>query len=100
MLQLSSLKSLLKEKETVVEVEKLTKDEAETRTNTFKIVVKTADYEKAMDPEVWPYRVGVRHFKPPRRSRQGMTWNEQSQQNGGQVGKHHQRLLYKFTSFF
>ena len=75
----------------VVEVEKLTKDEAETRTNTFKIVVKTADYEKAMDPEVWPYRVGVRHFKPPKRSRQGMTWNEQSQQNGGQVGQHHQR---------
>ena len=46
----------------VVSVEKLTKPEAMTRTNTFKVVVKLADYEKAMQPDIWPYRVGVRHF--------------------------------------
>ena len=77
----------------VAEVIKLTKDDAETRTNTFKVVVKTADYERAMDPEMWPYRVGVRHFKPPKRSRQGMTWQDQSRQNGGRVdgGQHNQQ---------
>ena len=76
----------------VAEVVKLTKDDADTRTNTFKVVVKTSDYEKAMDPEIWPYRVGVRHFKPPKRSRQGMTWKEQAeQQNGGQARQHNQR---------
>ena len=37
-----------------------------------------------MNPEIWPYRVGVRHFKPPRRS-QGMSWQHQSQQSGGNV---------------
>ena len=74
----------------VAEVVKLTKEDAETRTNTFKVVVKTADYDKAMNPEVWPYRVGVRHFKPPKRSRQGMSWQEQSQQNGGQTGQNTQ----------
>ena len=46
-------------------------------------MIKTADYEKAMDPEVWPYRVGIRHFKPQRRNKQGMSWEQQSQQNGG-----------------
>ena len=75
----------------VVEIEKLTKDDAETRTNTFKVLIKTADYEKAMDPEVWPYRVGIRHFKPQRRSRQGMSWEQQTQQNGGHVNQHPNR---------
>ena len=58
-------------------------------------MIKRADYEKAMNPEVWPYRVGVRHYKAPRR-KEGMSWNEQSKQAGsGQVGsqgaKHAQR---------
>ena len=68
----------------VIEIVKLTKEDAETRTNTFKIVVKLSDYEKAMQPEVWPYRVGVRHYKPQRRNQQGMSWQQQSQQAGGQ----------------
>ena len=38
----------------VVEVEKLTKDDAETRTNTFKVLIKTADYEK-----LWTLRYGL-----------------------------------------
>ena len=76
----------------VVGVEKLTKDDVETRTNTFKVVIKPSDYEKAMQPEIWPYRVGVR---PPKRP-QGMSWQKQSQQSGGhlqqqqhQGGQHH-----------
>ena len=65
----------------VINIEKLT-THPDARTNTFKVVIKLSDYEKAMNPEVWPYRVGVRHFKPQRR-KQGMSWNEQSKQAGG-----------------
>ena len=43
----------------VITVEKLTREDIETKTNTFKVVVKLADYERAMTPEVWPYRVGA-----------------------------------------
>ena len=60
---------------TVMDIEKLTRDDAETRTNTFKIVIKLSDYEKAMRPEIWPYRVGIRHYRPPKR--QGLTWQQQ-----------------------
>ena len=62
------------------DIEKLTKDDAETRTKTFKVVVKLSNYEKAMKPENWPYRVGMRHYKPQRRNGQGMYWQQQSQQ--------------------
>ena len=64
----------------VVSVEKLTRDEVVTRTNTFKVVIKLTDYERAMNPDIWPYRVGVRHYKPPRRT--GISWQQQS---GGQL---------------
>ena len=67
----------------VIAIEKLTRDDAETRTNTFKIVIKLNDYEKAMMPDVWPYRVGVRHFKP--KKNQGPSWQQQSSQSGGQM---------------
>jgi hypothetical protein len=81
---------------TVIGIEKLKKVDAETRTNSFKGVVKLSDYEKAMKPEVWPYREGVRHYKPPRRNAQGMSRKQQSQQTGGNVNpqeqqQHHQR---------
>ena len=76
----------------------LTRDDAESRTNTFKIVVKLSDYEKAMKPDVWPYRVGVRHYRPPRR--QGLSWDQQSGQSQQQATRrgppthsHHQQQL-------
>ena len=52
---------------TPVEVVMLTKKEVldQVRTLTFRIAVKAADYEAALKPEVWPYRVGVRHYKAP-----------------------------------
>ena len=65
---------------TVIEMEKLTKNE-EARTNAFRIRVKASDFDKAMKPEVWPYRVGVRHYIPPKRKQQ--TWQAQSAQSGG-----------------
>ena len=50
----------------VLEIVKLTTFE-HARTNSFKIKIKAAQYEKAMNPEMWPLRVGVRHYRQPRR---------------------------------
>jgi hypothetical protein len=41
------------------------------------------DLDIAMDPNVWPYRVSVRRFRP-HRPKQG-TWASQSAQSGGNV---------------
>ena len=47
-----------------VAIEKLTQH-PDARTNTFKVTVKPADYEDALNPNnIWPYRVAIRHFKP------------------------------------
>ena len=76
----------------VVKVECLTKQELITdnkvRSKTFKVTVKAAQHEKAMDPRVWPFRVGVRHFRAPQRARQGAgdgSWASQSAQAGGRL---------------
>ena len=68
-------------------METLTKDEVlpNVRTKTFKVTVKPAQYEMALSPEVWPYRVGVRHFRAPRRS--DGTWSSQSGRAGGLVDR-------------
>ena len=42
----------------VTEIE-LISNAPERRTNTFRVAIKAADYDKAMQPEVWPCRVGV-----------------------------------------
>jgi hypothetical protein len=70
-----------------VEVEMLTKAEVvnEVRTLTFRIAVKPEEYEKALKPEVWPYRVAVRHYKAPKRERTAGSWERQSEQSGGQI---------------
>ena len=80
----------------VVAVEKLTRDEVGARTNTFKVIVKLSDYEKAMKPDIWPYRVGVRHFKPPRRT--GLNWQQQSSQSGGNLLNPPQSAIGRQTS--
>ena len=76
----------------VVKVESLTKPELITegkvRSQTMKVTVKATHLEKAMDPSMWPYRVGVRNFRAPQRSRQGAgdgSWASQSAQSGGRV---------------
>ena len=78
-----------------VEVEMLTKKEVmeQVRTLTFRVAVKAADYEAALIPEVWPYRVGVRHYKAPRRERTDNSWQGQFEQSGGgdvHQGQHRQ----------
>ena len=73
-----------------VEVEMLTKQEVieNVRTLTFRVAVKAAEYEASLKPEVWPYRVAVRHYKAPRRDRSEGTWQGQSERSGGQINRH------------
>ena len=50
------------------------------RTNSFKITIDSKNYDKSLDPQYWPYRVGVRmfrHFRAP-----NVSWaNQSGQQN-------------------
>ena len=69
------------------EVELLTREEVfeKVRTLSFRVAFKASDYEAALKPEVWPYRVGVRHYRAPRREdKVGLVWTEQSRRSGGQ----------------
>ena len=71
----------------VVSVTLLTREEvlSEVRTKTFKVTVKPNQYEQALKPEVWPYRVAVRHYRAPRRK--DIPWNDQSGRAGGQINR-------------
>ena len=76
----------------VLEITKLTTFE-HARTNTFKIKIRAAQYNEAMKPENWPFRVGVRHYRQPRNT--GSSWSNQAGRAGGvinqqQVGRQHQ----------
>ena len=54
------LKSYLEKKSlNVVSCEKLTKFE-EARTHSYKVTAKASEFEKAKNPELWTYIVGVR----------------------------------------
>lgn len=62
------LENFLKSKDIdVVNVELLTKEELlaekKVRSKTMKVNVKAKDHEKAMCPEIWPFRVGVRYYR-------------------------------------
>ena len=37
----------------------------------MKVVVKSKDHEKAMNPDIWPFRVGVRYFRAESRKPTG-----------------------------
>ena len=87
------LKDFLKKKGiAVMKVECLTKEELvlenKVRSKTMKVTVKASDLDKALKPEVWPSRVGVRLYRAPQRSRQGEgegSWASQSAKAGGHM---------------
>ena len=71
----------------VVMMKKPEASEAETRmwrTKSFKVTVKASEHEKALLPEIWPYRVAVRYWRAERRPRQG-GWDRQAATSGGLV---------------
>ena len=76
------LKGFLENKGVNVTEIELISNAPERRTNTFRVAIKAADYDKAMNPEVWPYRVGVRRFIPRRPK---SDWASQSAQSGGNI---------------
>ena len=55
--------------------------EDKVRAKTMKVTVEAIDLEKAMNPEVWPLRVGVRYFKAPSR-RPALEEGEQAGEGG------------------
>ena len=63
------------------------------RTNTFRVAIAIEDYEKALNPDVWPYRVAVRSFRPSRRDRDQQSMDAQFGRTGGvfqnQQRQHH-----------
>ena len=55
---------------------------------TMKVTVRASQHKEAMNPEVWPFRVGVRHYRAPQRARPGAgdgSWASQSAQAGGRL---------------
>ena len=79
----SQLKEFLEDKGIkVTEIECMTYH-PDARTNTFRVAIAVADYEKALDPEVWPYRVAVRPFRPARRDREQRSMENQFGRSGG-----------------
>jgi hypothetical protein len=69
------LKEFLEDKGiNVTEIECMTYH-PEARTNTFRVAIAIGDYEKALNPEVWPYRVAVRTFRPSKRIENRSQWN-------------------------
>jgi hypothetical protein len=54
----------------------------DSRAKSFKVTIKADDYEKALDENMWPYRVRVRLFKHFRKN-QNDTQKKQMEQLGG-----------------
>ena len=42
-------------------------------------------YDKALNPDIWPHRVGVRIFRNKRNFLNPTSWSAQSSQTGGHV---------------
>ena len=61
----------------------------EARTNTFKVAIAIGDYEKALNPEVWPYRVAVRPFRQSRKDREKRAMEFQFGRSGGVLPNQH-----------
>ena len=70
----------------VTDIELLTNfRRAEARSFSYRIAIKADDYEKALNADIWPHRVGVRLFKNRRNFLNHSSWASQSAQTGGNV---------------
>ena len=82
------LEKFLKDRGVEVEkIECLTKielmKEGKVKSKTMKVTVKASEHEKAMNPDVWPQRVGVRYYKAPSRRPGQEEGGEQGGEGGG-----------------
>ena len=79
----NQLKEFLEDKGIkVAEIECMTYH-PDARTNTFRVAIDIADYEKALNAGVWPYRVAVRPFRPARKDRDQRSMEAQFGKSGG-----------------
>ena len=88
------LKKFLEDKGLVIkDVECLTRSELlvanKVRSKTMKVTIKVSEQERAMNPDVWPFHVGVRLYKTSRRRETGDSlWSDGTKVggDGSQVG--------------
>jgi hypothetical protein len=77
---------LIEKDNDVVYVIEMTREEvlAKVKVKTMKVIVKASEFEKAMDPNVWPCRVGVRLWKDKEAQKARFErWQERQEQNKG-----------------
>ena len=55
-------------------------EEHKVRSKTMKVIVKAKDHAKAMNPDIWPFRVGVRYFRAESRKPEGPGGSRNSSQ--------------------
>ena len=94
------LKEFLEEKGIKVEEIECLTYHPEARTKTFRVAIALADYEKALNPDVWPYRVAVRPFRPSRKDRDQKSFEYQFGRSGGviqpqQQAHHHTHVQHQ-----
>ena len=70
----------------VTDIELLTKFFInESKSYTYRIAIRPSDYELALKPESWPFRVSVRLFRNKRRQQEESSWDQQSRRSGGNI---------------
>ena len=76
----------------VTDIELITKFRInECRSYTYCVAIKAEDYEKALDPHIWPHRVGIRLFKNKRTQPDLLSWNQQSNAKNNQLNQNNLR---------
>ena len=97
-----SMKTFLIEKGIdVVDVSEMTREEVldNVRVKTMKVIVRADEYEKAMNPDMWPCRVGVRLWKDKEAQKARYErWQEQNRsrsKEGAIQGKGQERGWHK-----
>ena len=99
-----SMKTYLIEKGIdVIDVIDMTREEVLDNVNvkTMKVVVKASQYERAMDPSIWPCRVGVRLWKDKEAQKARYErWQERQEQGRSKTGgtKEQERPLLRGAS--
>ena len=88
------LKEFLEDKGVKVEEIECLTHHPDARTKAFRIAIAISDYEKALNPDVWPYRVAVRPFRPSRKDRDQKSLEYQFGRSGGVIQQHAQQQAH------
>ena len=98
-----SMKTFLIEKSIdVIDVIDMTREEVldNVKVKTMKVVVKASQYERAMDPSIWPCRVGVRLWKDKEAQKARYErWQERQEQNRSKTAGAKEMSLPRGSNF-